>query len=85
MGASQSTTSVRTPNPNDLAMIMYTSGTTDLPKGVMMTHGNLIASIAGGTKLVQLRPDDVYIAYLPLVLVPFFEDNGVRHMCWSLW
>ena len=65
LGASQSK-NARIPSPTDLAMIMYTSGTTDLPKGVMMTHGNLIASIAGGTKLVKLVADDVYIAYLPL-------------------
>eukprot|EP00252_Welwitschia_mirabilis_P001711 TRINITY_DN1163_c0_g1_i1.p1 TRINITY_DN1163_c0_g1~~TRINITY_DN1163_c0_g1_i1.p1 ORF type:complete len:697 (-),score=140.55 TRINITY_DN1163_c0_g1_i1:184-2274(-) len=58
------------PMVNDVAVIMYTSGSTGLPKGVMMTHGNIVATVAGVIKIVpNLNPKDVYIAYLPLAHV----------------
>src|ERR1700735_1044897 len=38
------------PNPSDLAFIQYSSGSTSEPKGVMLTHGNLIAHIQGATQ-----------------------------------
>lgn len=53
-------------NPTDLAFIMYTSGTTGNPKGVMMTHGNVMAAIAGGLSACRPTPDDRYLSYLPL-------------------
>lgn len=37
----------RQPESSDIAVIMYTSGSTGIPKGVMISHGNLIAGIAG--------------------------------------
>jgi long-chain acyl-CoA synthetase len=54
----------------DIAVIMYTSGSTGLPKGVMMSHGNMVATIAGVTTMVPgLGSKDVYLAYLPLAHV----------------
>lgn len=51
----------------DVAVIMYTSGSTGLPKGVMMTHGNVVATVAGVMKIVPgLGNKDIYLAYLPL-------------------
>eukprot|EP00897_Mesotaenium_endlicherianum_P007230 jgi/Mesen1/6535/ME000334S05876 len=58
------------PSPSDMAVIMYTSGSTGLPKGVMMSHANLVATIAGVTSMVpNVSNADVYIAYLPLAHV----------------
>jgi long-chain acyl-CoA synthetase len=56
------------PKPNDLAFIMYTSGSTGLPKGVMLTQANFVALIASTLFQDTLTPTigDVYIAYLPL-------------------
>jgi long-chain acyl-CoA synthetase len=55
-----------TPKPHDLATICYTSGTTGVPKGAMLSHYNLIASASGSSKAVTLLPSDVHISYLPL-------------------
>ncbi|KAL3843960.1 hypothetical protein ACJIZ3_001363 [Penstemon smallii] len=56
----------RPPKPEDVATICYTSGTTGTPKGVVLSHGNLIASTAGLTLSVKFCNTDVYISYLPL-------------------
>jgi len=54
-------------SPNDTAYIMYTSGTTGVPKGVILTHLNLTSTIAGALKgPLTLLPTDVHISYLPL-------------------
>lgn len=58
------------PASGDVAVIMYTSGSTGLPKGVMMTHGNMVATVAGVSHVVpELGSKDVYLAYLPLAHV----------------
>lgn len=54
------------PTSDDLACIMYTSGTTGMPKGAMLTHGNFISAISAGVKNVSGTVDDVGISYLPL-------------------
>lgn len=56
------------PEPEDVAVVMYTSGTTGPPKGVVLTHGNIIAVLAGVEHSLKgvLTPDDVYLCYLPL-------------------
>ncbi|EPS73036.1 hypothetical protein M569_01718, partial [Genlisea aurea] len=54
------------PKPEDVATICYTSGTTGTPKGVVLTHGNLITSVAGMSRKFAFNSTDLYISYLPL-------------------
>jgi len=50
---------------DDLATILYTSGTTGNPKGVMLTHGNLLSNAESVHRNDPLQPDDVLLNWLP--------------------
>jgi long-chain acyl-CoA synthetase len=50
----------------DLAVILYTAGTTGEPKGVMLTHRNLCSNVINSTFLTEFQPDDVMLHALPL-------------------
>ena len=62
-------TAVAAGKGEDLAIMLYTSGTTGRPKGVMLNFDNLIISAVNGNLFDQLGPDEEVIAYLPLAWV----------------
>jgi long-chain acyl-CoA synthetase len=51
---------------DDLAAIVYTSGTTGHSKGVMLTHKNIVADALATTQIVEVTPDDRMLSILPL-------------------
>lgn len=57
------------PVPNDpyaLASVIYTSGTTGRPKGVMLSHHNILSNAYGCAQIVTVRPEDLLLSFLPL-------------------
>ena len=50
----------------DLATIVYTSGTTGKPKGVMLSHRNILANVQSGLAVYDVFPDDRFLSFLPL-------------------
>jgi long-chain acyl-CoA synthetase len=52
--------------PDDTAVIIYTSGTTGKPKGVMLSHRNIMSDVWGTKEALKLYPEDNFLSLLPL-------------------
>ncbi|MGA7178305.1 MAG: AMP-dependent synthetase/ligase [Thiobacillaceae bacterium] len=53
-------------SPDMLASIVYTSGTTGKPKGVMLTHDNMLWNAWYASQCLQFGPDEIFLSFLPL-------------------
>nr|XP_043635458.1 long chain acyl-CoA synthetase 1-like [Erigeron canadensis] len=84
---SKNPTELQTPKSSDICTIMYTSGTSGNPKGVILTHENAITNIRGVDLFMEqfedkMTVDDVYISFLPLahildlMIEEYFFRNG---------
>ena len=58
--------------PQDIAFLQYTSGSTGQPKGVILTHANLLANIRAMGEAIQADSTDVFVSWLPL-----YHDMGL--------
>ncbi len=63
---------------NQLATIIYTSGTTGLPKGVMLTHHNIVSDMKSIFRVIYPVPEDTFLSFLPLSHV--FERTGGHYV-----
>ena len=77
------------PKEDDLAALLYTSGTTGHSKGVMLTHKNLTTNAMSAFSVVAIEPNDVFLSMLPLahtfectvgMLVPVLHGASVRYL-----
>jgi 1-acyl-sn-glycerol-3-phosphate acyltransferase len=60
------------PRSDDLALVQYTSGSTGQPKGVALTHDNLLANIRAMGQAVEVTGEDTFVSWLPL-----YHDMGL--------
>ena len=60
------------PGPRDIAFLQYTSGSTGQPKGVTLTHANVLANIRAIGRALGLQASDVFVSWLPL-----YHDMGL--------
>ncbi len=67
--------------PETLATLIFTSGTTGEPKGVMLTHGNLVSNVLASDEVLRLSPErDVILSFLPLSHI--LERMGLYMHLW---
>ena len=73
---------IATAQPNDLLTLIYTSGTTGNPKGVMLTHENMMANVDGISESITFDHNEIFLSFLPLSHV--FERMGGHFNAFSV-
>lgn len=80
---------IERPESKDLAAIIYTSGTSGAPKGVMLSHSNLVAQTKMSQELFPINEHDIFLSILPLshayecsigMLFPFSQGSAVMYL-----
>lgn len=69
---------IKSVKPEDIATLIYTSGTTGVPKGVMLTHKNIVANVLDSLQALNISTKDSMLSFLPLS--HSFERTG-GHFC----
>ncbi len=72
LAAGQFTPPLPIVSPTDTVFLQFTSGSTGDPKGVILSHANLLANIRAMGRQLQAGPDDVFVSWLPL-----YHDMGL--------
>lgn len=67
--------------PNDICTIIYTSGTTGEPKGVVLTHNNILSNVEAALESFPITKDDIFLSFLPLCHI--FERMGGYYTAFS--
>ncbi|MHC4938436.1 MAG: AMP-binding protein [Planctomycetota bacterium] len=65
-------------NPEEVLTLIFTSGSTGVPKGVMLTHGNVASNVAAIDDTLRALPTDVFLGVLP-----FFHSFGYTATLWT--
>jgi long-chain acyl-CoA synthetase len=77
------------PSPEDVAAVVYTSGTTGHAKGVMLTHRNIVNNALAATTLLDVLPEDRFLSVLPLphvfectvgFVLPLMQGASIHYM-----
>ena len=77
------------PQEDDMAALLYTSGTTGHSKGVMLSHKNLVTNAMSAYKNINIKPNDVFLSILPLahtlectvgLIVPILHGSSVFYI-----
>ena len=73
--------SLKLAKENDICTIIYTSGTTGEPKGVMLTHKNIVSNVMAASEAIPFNKDDLFLSFLPLCHI--FERMGGYYTAFS--